>query len=193
LKANNMATIPKVMAHDSAPPVVALAGRRIDAAGSSEQRFPLEKVAVVKERLRRALDESKPRSLVCAAACGADLTALEVAGELGLRRRIVLPTNRAAFRAASVVDRPGPWGELFDRIVAEVEARQDLVTLELGADDEAYRAGNRAILDAAAELGGAVEAWIVWNGRPRDESDITLHFADEARARRLPLRELLTL
>jgi tetratricopeptide (TPR) repeat protein len=172
--------------------VVALAGRRIDAEGAAEPRFPLEKVATVKERLRLALQEAKVGALVCSAACGVDLIALEAAGELGIRRRIVLPTNVTAFRESSVVDRPGPWGELFDRITTEVAAKQELFTRELGSGDESYRAANRAILAAAAELDGSLEAWIVWNGAPRDTSDITLHFADEAWAKRLRVREFLT-
>ncbi|HET7538243.1 MAG TPA: hypothetical protein VFK05_00175 [Polyangiaceae bacterium] len=172
--------------------VVALAGRRIDAEGAEERRFPLENVASVKARLRLAFADAKVRALVCSAACGVDLVALEAAGELGIRRRIVLPTNRAAFRASSVVDRPGAWGELFDRVVAEVAAKQDLVTLELGTGDESYRAANRAILAAAGKLADLPEAWIVWNGSPRDPSDITLHFANEARAQGLSVREFLT-
>lgn len=173
--------------------VVALAGRRIDAEGADSTRFPLGNVAAVKEQLRKALEATKPAALVCAAACGADLLALSVAGELGIRRRVVLPASKAEFRASSVVDRPGAWGELFDLVVAQVEGEGDLVIHELGAGDEAYRAGNLAIFDAAEEVGDAVEAWIVWNGQPRSEQDITLHFADEAWTRRLPLREILTL
>lgn len=173
--------------------VVALAGRRVDAADATEQRFPAANVPAVKERLRKALADAKATTLVCAAACGVDLLALDAAGELGLRRRIVLPTTKAEFRASSVVDRPGTWGELFDRLIAEVEAKGDLVTHELGSGDEAYRAGNRAILNDAQALGGYLEAWMVWNGQPRNDGDITLHFADEAWTRKLRVRELLTM
>jgi hypothetical protein len=174
--------------------VIALAGRRVDADGTDEPRFPLASVPAVKERLRKAPKDTNARALVCAAACGADLIALDVAGELGIRRRVVLPTSKEAFRSSSVVDRPGGWGELFDRVMAEVEAQGDLVIQELGTGDEAYRAGNRAILDVAQQtMDDGGEAWIVWNGKPRGEQDITLHFADEAWARRLPLREILTL
>ncbi|HEX2877210.1 MAG TPA: hypothetical protein VHP33_38430, partial [Polyangiaceae bacterium] len=172
--------------------VVALAGRRVDAADAAEQRFPAANVPAVKERLRKALADAKATTLVCAAACGVDLLALDAAGELGVRRRIVLPTTKAEFRASSVVDRPGSWGELFDRIISEVEAKGDLTIHGLGSGDAAYRAGNRAILDDAQALGGDLEAWVVWNGRPRSDGDITLHFADEAWTRRLRVRELLT-
>ena len=173
--------------------MVALAGRRVDAADATEERFAPKRVDAVKERLKATLASSKATALVCAAACGVDLLALDAAGELGIRRRIVLPTNPEDFRASSVVDRPGAWGNLFDRIVADVKAKGDLVTHELGSGDDAYRAGNQAILNDAQALGGALEAWIVWNGMPRDESDITLHFADEAWKRKLRVRELLTL
>ena len=47
--------------------------------------------------------------LVCSAACGADLIALQAAGRVSLRRRIVLPFEPSRFRDSSVVDRPGDW------------------------------------------------------------------------------------
>jgi|SRR6187431_3265701 len=182
------------MGEDSAKhrTVVALAGRRIDAEAAEEARFPLSNVAGVKEQLLHALAATRPAALVCAAACGADLLALAAAGDLGIKRRIVLPASKAEFRSSSVVDRPGPWAELFDRIVARVEAEGELVLHELGTGDEAYRAGNRAIFEAAQPLGEALEAWLVWDGQPRDEQDLTLHFANEAWTRGVPLRELLT-
>lgn len=165
----------------------------MDAEGAAEPRFPLGSVGVVEERLRKGLVDAKVELLVCAAACGADLLALKVAGEVGIRRRIVLPKSKSTFRESSVVDRPGDWGALYDRIVGEVEAQGELVVRELGDGDAAYRAGNHAILDAAKAGGEALQAWIVWDGKARDQEDITLHFADEAWTRRLPLRELLTL
>src|SRR5215475_9263435 len=86
--------------------IVALAGRRIDAEGSESIRFPMKNVELVKERLRTLFISLKPQVLVCSAACGADLVALQVAGELKIRRSIVLPFAQAAFKSSSVVDRP---------------------------------------------------------------------------------------
>jgi tetratricopeptide (TPR) repeat protein len=174
--------------------VIALAGRRIDPEAAPEPRFPPQNVDRVEQLLRKAFQETKPDALVCAAACGADLIALAVAGSLGIRRRIVLPASKKVFRASSVVDRPGRWGEQFDAIVAEAEARGDLVIHDHGGGDEAYRAANLAIFDEAERLhpGAQLEAWLVWNGRPRSAEDITLHFADQAWIRSKPLREFLT-
>ena len=67
--------------------------------------------------------------VVSSAACGADLLALEQAGGLGLRRRVVIPFDRERFRAGSVVDRPGDWGGLYDSILDAVGAQGDLVVL----------------------------------------------------------------
>ena len=41
--------------------------------------------------------------------------------------------------------------------------------------------------------GKPVEAWVVWNGQPRGEGDLTLAFADEAWGRALLVREVVTL
>src|SRR5438552_4042532 len=93
--------------------IVALAGRRIDAEGAPA-RFPLDQAPRVRERLDALLLELRPAALVCSAACGADLLALEAAAALNIPARIVLPFEPGRFRTSSVVDRPGDWGPRFD-------------------------------------------------------------------------------
>ena len=61
--------------------VIALAGRRTDAPDAANVRFPPANVDIVKERIRRHLERLTARTLVCSAACGADLVALDAAGE----------------------------------------------------------------------------------------------------------------
>ena len=174
---------------------VALAGRRIDAPDAEVARFPPEAVPAVRAALRAAL--AGATALVASGACGADLLALDEAGRLGLRRRLVLPTAPDAFRAASVTDRPDPaldWGALFDRVVAEVAAAGDLVDLGLGADDAGYAAATDALLTEAERLaaGEAPLAVVVWDGAPRGDGDLTAAFAEAARARGWPVAEVLT-
>jgi hypothetical protein len=69
--------------------VVALAGRRIGAVDINPSRFPLEVVPIVRRRRTNLLPRKRAVALVCSAACGADLLALEEAERLGLRRRII--------------------------------------------------------------------------------------------------------
>src|SRR3954466_8572785 len=124
--------------------IVTLTGRRIDAPGSDTNRFPKAAVPAVRVRIRDEFTHLGATALVSSAACGADLIALEVAGELGLRRRIVLPFAEARFRETSVVDRGAEWGPVFDRILTEVKATNDVVTLRdgFGDDSAAYLAAN---------------------------------------------------
>jgi hypothetical protein len=177
--------------------VAALAGRRIDAADATAPRFPLASIDSVRGRLEALLRSERIETLVCAAACGADLIALDVAGALGLRRRVVLPFASERFRATSVIDRPGDWGPLFGRIMGEVAAAGDALIMDLDeADDATYAAVNDAILSEAEALAGAdpsdVIAVVVWEGRSRGEGDLTDTFATSARTRGHPLREVLT-
>ena len=139
------------------------------------------------------------QALVSSAACGSDLLALEVAGELGIRRRVILPFETATFRKQSVVDRPGDWGPLFDRIVSGVERAGDLVLLGLSASEQsAYEETNRVILtegevlSARADAGSRV-AVIVWDGKPRGADDLTQQFLREAVSRGWHTREILSL
>ena len=181
--------------------IIALAGRRVDAKGAAPARFPLQNVDQVRERIRQALLDAKATGLVASAACGADLLALDEAGKLGLRRRIVLPFPRDEFRAGSVIDRPGDWGPLYDRIVDEVQARGDLVLLEPANDpDEGYWIATKAILDEAQQLAqdsgegrDQVTAFAVYDLVPRGEDDLTVKFADEAKRRGLRVVNIATL
>ena len=161
--------------------VVALAGRRIDAPDTDPPRFPLKNMSIVRERLAELLSKEPAAALVCSAACGADLIALEEAERLGLRRRIVLPFSPKRFRETSVTDRPGDWGPLFDRLIAAAEAAGDLVVLDIAGGDDvaAYAAANKAIIHEAEALAQAASntaplrlvAVIVWEGSARVGSD----------------------
>ena len=160
--------------------VLALAGRRIDAEGAEPARFPLSQVDAVRRRLNSLMVEQQIAAVVCSAACGADLVALEEAGKLGLRRRVVLPFAKERFRQTSVVDRPGDWGEAYDRVIAEVDASGDLIELapSPGGDSDGYRAANEAIIKEAETIAGSGErvAAIVWEGSSRSKSDTTNDF-----------------
>ncbi len=78
--------------------VIALSGRRIDAADALESRFPLANVEIVWRRIRSMLKEQATRVLVSSAACGADLIALSEANSLGIASRIVLPSSPERFK-----------------------------------------------------------------------------------------------
>lgn len=178
--------------------IIALAGRRVDAPDAAPPRFPAANATAVKAKLREFFSTHEATVLVCAAACGADLLALEVAGELGLRRRVVLPFDRAEFRAMSVVDRGGDWGERYDAVLAVVEAQGDLVEFAHDKDDgQTWFTGNLDILDQAQWLaqqtGADLAALIVWDGASRGADDVTGHFKQAAEARGFGIAELLTL
>jgi len=161
--------------------VLALAGRRIDAPETEPPRFPLKNVPMVRERLAALMAAEHAEALVCSAACGADLIALEGAERLGLRRRIVLPFPAKRFRETSVTDRPGEWGPVFDRLIASAEAADDLVVLDVQGDDNdaAYAAANQAIIGEAESMARATSdgtpfrlvVVIVWEGSAKAGTD----------------------
>jgi len=181
--------------------IVALAGRRIDAVDTPSERFPLDQVGTVARRLRATFRSLKAHTLVCAAANGADLVALRVAQELGMRCRIVLPFSATRFRRVSVTDRPGGelWGWLFDDLVARARADRDLIMLprRRGGDTLAFAAANERIIKEARRLArGPISpgrsgqrravaspiAVVVWEGGSRGKGDTTAGFAQLARA-----------
>ena len=175
--------------------IVALAGRRIDAADAARPRFPAASLAVVESRIDAALRAAGVSALVCAAACGADLIALGVARRRGIAAWIVLPFAAAAFRRTSVVDRGDRWGAAFDAAVAAAQAQGRLQLLGLAADDDqAYFATNAAIVERALALGGGdpaeTLAIAVWDGPLDERTDYTADFVAAARRRDVPVRSI---
>lgn len=168
--------------------IVALAGRRVDAADAAQARFPADRAAAVEGRIEAALRDAGASTLVCAAACGADLIALEVARRKGIDVWIVLPYAVAAFRRSSVVDRGEDWGDAFDAAIAEARRQGRLRLLGLRSGDErAFFATNAAIVDTALSLGAAdpaaVLAIAVWDGPLTGRTDYTADFVEAARRR----------
>ena len=177
--------------------VLAIAGRRIDAEGAEQQRFPAGNEAEVAERIRTMMVATAGRAVVCSAACGSDILALESAAQLGLSRRVVLPFARAQFRATSVADRGEDWGRRFDLILKQLQTR-DIVELNPEGDkSQAYAAANSTILDQAVGWAAAAErhplALVVWNGFSRGATDLTDAFRKLAEGRKLESISLPTL
>jgi hypothetical protein len=176
--------------------IIALAGRRVDVPDAEKDRFPLKNVESVRTRVRSLLKETGATAVVSSAACGADLIALSEAGQLGLRRRVILPFERKRFRETSVTDRPGNWGPMYDQIIDAVEAAGDLVVLQSLSDNEAYSATNHAILEEAVALAKAVHqpaiAVLIWDGVSRGDHDLTEEFGAEAGRRGQAVREVRT-
>jgi hypothetical protein len=131
-------------------------------------------------------------ALTSSAANGADLIAAHCALERSLPLHIVLPFPAGDFKRWSVIDRPGDWETLFERVVAAAKTNGTLTTLSGSPGDESsYIAANHAILDTAAS-GGAAKALVIWDGHSRGISDLTASFADEAKSRGIRVQYILT-
>lgn len=181
--------------------VVALAGRRIDAPDAGTHRFPFRNINMVKERLRAFFLSSKASVLVCSAACGADLLALDIAGELNLERRILLPFSPGVFEKKSVLDCEGDWQTKFESICNEVGSAGNLTILHLQEDEQnVYERTNIEILNLAESIAGLndnnnknIVALAVWEGGSRGPDDATAHLLEEAKKRKIPIAEINTL
>lgn len=163
---------------------IALAGRRTDVAGSHPPRFPLNNTARVRDELTKLFLDTKARALVSSAACGADLTALQVAVELGMECHIVLPFKRPKFKRVSVADRPGDWSSLFDKLLDCLPQGAVTVLQKPGSSDvDAFEAANREIVELARSLAmsSAPLAVAVWEGASRGTGDATASFVKLAR------------
>ncbi len=177
----------------AAGPVLVQAGRRIDAANATVARFPAVNIDVVRGRIRKYLEAAKPDFLVSSAACGTDLLSLEVAGELKINRVVLLPTDPKIFRNSSVTDRPGNWGEMFDRLLKEVNVE----ILDVPEGQTGYLETNVRLLERAQTMANSyntvARALVLWDKKLRGPDDVTGHFLEQARLRKMPVVEISTL
>jgi len=141
---------------------------------------------------------------VCSAAAGADLLALVVARELGIRQRVVLPVSVEVFKEESVTDRGPDWARLFDPIISEVRRKGDLVLMNRKHSGvKTFLECNELILDEALRLAcephtnvvrdDDVLAVVVWEGGSRGGDDITNAFARSSAARGIRVLSVNTL
>lgn len=178
--------------------IVALVGRRIDAHAHHPARFPAHCEPEVRSRLRNLLVRVRASVLVASAACGADIIAHEVAGELGMRRVLLLPTDPARFRTHSVQDRGIGWGPRFDIVLHEVTQQGDVRVLRLDATRESYLRVNETMLDVAQGIAShmngetKVLAVAVWDGASYGDDDVTAAFVEEAERRGVRVEEVRT-
>ena len=174
-------------------PVIIEAGRRVDAPDAQAARFPASNVPEVSRRIKKLLSKQNPKAVVCSAACGADLLLLQAADEMRIEQIVLLPSDPLVFRKSSVTDRPGNWGDLYDKILKT--ARVEILNLPEGQDG--YLESNLRLLDRghqlAREWGAPAEALVIWNGASRGPDDIVDHFLCEARSRMMLVWEISTL
>jgi len=174
-------------------PIIVGAGRRVDAPDTNVRRFPPQNVPKVRNKIQQLLASQKPLAIVSAAACGADLLLLDVAGEIHVRCYVLLPSEPEEFRVSSVTDRPGNWGELYSKVLrtAKVEV------FKLPEGQEGYLETNLKLLDRGEMLAKhehtTVNALVVWNQESRGPDDVTAHFLEQAKLRKMPILEISTL
>lgn len=161
--------------------VVVLAGRRPDPKDSPYRRFPMENAIAVRERIRSVLVHLQPRVYVSSGACGADLLGQDIARTLSVDSYVVLPYEEDRFRKTSVLDRPGHWGELYDRIIHDTKKDGKFISLDIEGEEPFLKA-SKEMLRISRDLSHTDERTngiIAWEGRGKTENDITQSLRDD--------------
>jgi adenylate cyclase len=154
------------------PAVVLFAGHMTDLPGRATPRFPEDRCPAVATAIRGWLAARDVGFGFSSAACGGDILFQEALAATGAERSVVLPFPEEAFLHTSV-DRDGSegWGPRFRHVIAGARlvcaSRTPLWRAELS-----YHYANQLILglarNRALQLGAAIEALVVWDGRRGD-------------------------
>lgn len=104
------------------PPVLAVTGHMIDAAGRDRPRFPAALEPAVRAAIDARLAAHRPLAAYGSAACGADLLCLEAVQSLGGEVHVVLPYPAAEFRRSSVEIGGPDWVPRYDRLLETADS-----------------------------------------------------------------------
>src|SRR5687767_9402842 len=133
--------------------IIIVAGRRTDAKDASDKRFPLENTKSVKGEIKKQFKSSDAKTLISSGACGADLVAMEVAGESGIEQVMILPFDEVNLKKISVTVRPGDWQLIYEPVIEKLKKTKGLIVLDVSVEEpSAFEKTNSLIMDRAKEL-----------------------------------------
>lgn len=150
------------------PRVVVFAGHIIDAPGRPKPRFPPEREAATRARIRACLDEWNANIGFAQAACGGDILFLEAMLERGGEINVVLPSAPENFLKTSVDVVPGDWVARYETLLKR--AQSVIVSSDSYVGDVSYAYANLMLFglakSRARHIDADVRALAVWDGQP---------------------------
>lgn len=177
--------------------VILFSGHMIDEEGRQEARFPNEKAADVKEKIRAEVQKitkegngaEKEFLGLAGGACGGDIIFHEVCKEEGIRSEVLLALPPDKFIAASVRRGGNEWVDRFNALENDPEIEFRLMSDDkvlpkwMGEDVETYsfwQRNNLWTLFTAMALGGRnITLLALWDGKEGDGPGGTKHMIEE--------------
>jgi hypothetical protein len=154
------------------PHVLAYLGHMTDAPGRTPPRFPIGKIAKVREAIRERLDRHGALHGFGCAARGTDLLFLDELARRELTATVVLPFPEEGFLATSV---GGKWNDLFGKLKAKLGFKFFRLLDAQPADADlraAFAKANTEVLRRAIEYARRLDeiplVVAVWDGQAGD-------------------------
>ncbi len=170
-------------------------GHMIDKPGRKEPRFPSEKEAAVREKIREKVLEEKnkingPVTGIAGSACGGDILFHEVCDELGIKTQLLLALPADKFKTESVAFAGTDWIERFDSLYHKLphqtlcDTKELPVWLQKKNDYTIWERNNLWELHSALVNGGMKMSLIaLWDGQGGDGAGGTEHLVKQANER----------
>ena len=170
-------------------------GHMIDKPGRKEPRFPSEKEAAVREKIREKVLEEKnkingPVTGIAGSACGGDILFHEVCDELGIKTQLLLALPADKFKTESVAFAGTAWIERFDSLYHKLphqtlcDTKELPVWLQKKNDYTIWERNNLWELHSALVNGGMKMSLIaLWDGQGGDGAGGTEHMVKQANER----------
>ncbi len=170
-------------------------GHMIDKAGRKEPRFPPEKEAAARQKIKEKVAEEQAKlntdiAGISGGACGGDILFHEVCAELGIPTELYLVLPADSFKVESVNFAGPDWTERFNALYKKIPHhslcdKKDLPPwLQKKKDYTIWERNNLWLLNSALINGGMYMTLIaLWDGKGGDGPGGTQHMVREAEAR----------
>lgn len=186
---------PVQQATETKPHVLLFVGHMMDEAGREVPRFPKEKEAAAREKIKEAVaaEAAKlngPVTGIAGGACGGDILFHEVCAGGGIPTELYLVLPPDQFKAESVNFAGAQWTERFDALYKKLRhytlcnTKQLPAWLQKKKDYNIWERNNLWLLNSALVNGGLNMTLIaLWDRKGGDGPGGTQHMVQEAKAR----------
>jgi hypothetical protein len=174
------------------PHYLLFTGHMIDKPGRAESRFPAQKEAAVKRKIKEIIEEEKSKADgnyrgISGGACGGDILFHEACAELGIQTELYLAVPREQFIVESVQFAGQKWVERLNHLYSILphqilSQKQELPQWLQGKKDYSiWERNNLWMLNGALSNGGLHMTLIaLWDGKGGDSAGGTEHMVKEA-------------
>lgn len=121
------------------PSVLVFCGHRLDAPGTTDNRFQSSDEAIIRTEIRSRIEQLEPGFAYCSAMCGSDIIFIEEMLEHGADVHVYLPFAATRFAEEYIAYAGTNWIERFNALLARVDSVTTVGEWDIGLNDRTHQ------------------------------------------------------